>query len=80
MVSTVTREQRRDTASMARDLVNVLPALQERLADMVHACIKTMVRMFDIVHHLFGTAAVGRGEWLVPHRKDETIRIRSRVL
>lgn len=65
---------------MARHLIDVPPTLEKGLADMMHACVEPMVRVFDVVHHLFGVPAVGGCERLVPLGEDEALWVRCCVL
>ena len=65
---------------MPRNLVHVPPALQQRLADMMHARVDAMVRMLDVAHHLLCAPSVGGRERLVPVGEDEAVWVGCRVL
>ena len=65
---------------MSRHLVDVVPALEEGLADAVHTRLSAMVRVVDVVHHLARIAAVRGRERLVPGREDVLVRVGARVL
>ncbi len=69
-----------DCLFCARDLVDVPPALEQRAADAVHARLGAVVRVVDVVDHLFRGAPVAGREGLVPGGEDEVIRLWARVL
>ena len=64
----------------AGHLVGVPPALQEGAADTVHARLRAVVRVVDVVDHLLCGAPVARCEGLVPGGEDELIWLWTRVL
>ena len=77
----VTAEVPRSRDRLApRHFVDIAPALQESLADAVHACIGSMIRVRDVVEHLLSVPAVGGCEGLVPFREDEGLGVGGRVL
>ena len=65
---------------MSRHRVDVVPTLEERLANMVHARIEAVVRMLDVVHHLLRVPAVRGRERLVPVREDVALGVGRGVL
>ena len=65
---------------LARHLVDVAPALEERPADVVHAGVGTVVDVLDVGEHLLGVPAVRGREGLVPLGEDERLGVGRRVL
>ena len=65
---------------MSRDLVNIPPALEQRATDALHACVRAMIGVADVAHHLFGSAPVAWREGLIPGSEEELVRLRARVL
>lgn len=62
------------------ELIDISPALQQRPSDMIHPGVRPMVRMVDIIHHLFCVPPVRGSEWLIPLGKDKRTGIGAGVL
>ena len=63
-----------------RPLVDFSPASEKSFADMIHARLGIVVLRFGVVEQRLRAVAVARRERLVPHREDELIQVRIRVL
>ena len=75
------RGQLRETDSLFPSyLVHVLPALEQCLANAVHAGLDAVVRVLDVGQHLLRAATVRGREGLVPLGEDVTLGIWGSVL